>query len=176
MHSKWIQRLTLGLAAVALFAAAGGPTYAAKKVKTISGTKIKKNTIAADRLTSSARASLKGNVGPQGQKGDAGAPGSAAAYASIDGYGPTIQSPYNKNILSVTKSGAGRYCVYVDWAAAGRSPANQATPVIATPRSITQNAAADQYNATCPGNGISVSLNTTATATAADGWVHVLIP
>lgn len=184
MHNKWIQRLTLALAATALFAAAGGPSYAAKKVKTISGSKITKNSISETKLTAKARASLKGNAGPQGApgaKGADGAPGSAAAYASIDGFGSaSIQNPYRKNVTSVNKIGTGRYCLYVDWAAAGRTPANQGTPVIAGARSVTQQASADQYNTTCPGDGIIVSLNNSATsttdATAADGWVHVIIP
>lgn len=124
-----------------------------------------------------------GPAGPAGAKGDTGAtgaPGSAAAYASIDGFGPTIQSPYKKNVLSVSRISTGRYCLYVDWAAAGRTPANQGTPVIASARSVTQSASADQYNGACAGDGIVVSLNTAATSTAdaspADGWVHVLIP
>ena len=83
-------------------------------------------------------------------------------------------------MLSVNRISTGRYCLYVDWAAAGRTPANQATPVIASARSVTQSASADQYNTACPGDGIIVSLNTAATSTAdaapADGWVHVLIP
>jgi hypothetical protein len=48
---------------VALFTAAGGPGYAASK---ISGSRIKKNSIPANRLTAAARASLKGRAGVQG--------------------------------------------------------------------------------------------------------------
>ena len=69
MSSRFTQRLTLGIACVALFAAAGGPSYAAKKAKQISGSSIKPNSISANRLTSSARASLKGNIGPAGPAG-----------------------------------------------------------------------------------------------------------
>lgn len=104
---------------------------------------------------------------------------SVAAYASIDGFGPTINQPYNKNIISVTRNGgAGRYCLNVDWAAAGRTPAQQASPIIASARSTAQLGSADVYNGACPNNGISVQLNTVASGgtTGADGWVHVLIP
>lgn len=99
-----------------------------------------------------------------------------AAYASIDGFGPTIQQPYNKNVISVTRNGgAGRYCLNVDWAAAGRSPAQQATPVIVTPRSVGYQVAGDVYNPSCANNGVSISLNNAA-GTPTDGWVHVLLP
>jgi|1186.fasta_scaffold06953_2 hypothetical protein len=72
MSSNWTQRLTLGIACVALFIAAGGPGYAASK---ISGSKIKTNSIPANRLTSAARASLKGKVGVQGVPGAQGSQG-----------------------------------------------------------------------------------------------------
>ena len=90
MSSNWTQRLTLGIACVALFAAVGGPGYAASK---ISGSKIKKNSISANRLTAAARASLKGNIGPQGVPGAQGpqgpsgttAPGSVGSNEVADG-------------------------------------------------------------------------------------------
>jgi hypothetical protein len=99
------------------------------------------------------------------------------AYASIDGFGPTIQSPYNKNVISVTRfgTGAGKYCLTIDWAAAGRTPAQQATPVIVSARDPGDVGAGDVYNGTCPNNGVSVQLKTLAGAYT-DGWVHVLIP
>ena len=108
---------------------------------------------------------------------------SVAAYASIDGAGPSINQPYSKNVISVTRMAGqptGRYCLNVDWAAAGRSPAQQATPVIVTSRDIGKQAAGDVYNPSCPDNGVYIALNTSATnllpAVASDGWVHVLIP
>jgi hypothetical protein len=103
------------------------------------------------------------------------------AYASIDGFGPTIQGSYHKNVLSVTRNGgAGRYCLTVDWAAAGRTPEQQATPVVVSARSPDQQGGGDVYNPSCPNNGVSVVLKTNGTSTTdpapADGWVTVLIP
>jgi hypothetical protein len=99
------------------------------------------------------------------------------AYASIDGFGPTVQSPYNKNVLSVSRfgTGAGKYCLTIDWAAAGRTPAQQATPVIVSARDPGDIGAGDVYNGSCPNNGVSVQLKTVG-GTYVDGWVHVLIP
>jgi hypothetical protein len=100
------------------------------------------------------------------------------AYASIDGFGPTIQSPYNKNVVSVSRfgSGAGKYCLTVDWAAAGRTPAPQATPVIVTPRDGADIASGDVYNPACPNDGVVVQLRRASDGVNVDGWVHVLIP
>ena len=103
------------------------------------------------------------------------------AYASIDGFGPTIQGSFHKNVISVTRNGgAGRYCLTVDWAAAGRTPEQQATPVVVSARSPDQQGGGDVYNASCPNNGVSVQLKTNGTSTTdpafADGWVTVLIP
>jgi hypothetical protein len=98
------------------------------------------------------------------------------AYASIDGYGPTIQGAYHKNVLNVTRvvgQPAGQYCVTIDWAAAGRTPATQATPVFAMARDSTGSAAADVY--ACPDNGVIVTLRN-AGGSLADGWVHILVP
>lgn len=104
---------------------------------------------------------------------------SVAAYASIDGFGPTIQAPYSKNVTAVTRTtgfSAGGYCLTVDWAAAGRTPAQQATPVIVTSRSATVAASGDVYNGACPNNGVFVNLKAIPGGSNTDGWVHVLIP
>jgi hypothetical protein len=60
MQGKWIQRLTLGLAATALFVAAGGPSYAAStingkniKSKSISGSKLKSDTLTGTQIKES---------------------------------------------------------------------------------------------------------------------------
>ena len=98
------------------------------------------------------------------------------AYASIDGFGPTIQSPYNKNVISVTRSSAGVYCLKVDWAAAGRAPAQQATPVIVTSRDPANTASGDVYNGACPNDGVLVKIRRLSDGAGVDGWVHVLIP
>jgi hypothetical protein len=100
------------------------------------------------------------------------------AYASIDGFGPTVQSPYNKNVLSVARegSGGGKYCLTVDWAAAGRTPAQQATPVIVTSREPAYTASGDVYNGACPNNGVFVHIRRISDGADVDGWVHVLIP
>jgi hypothetical protein len=198
MQNKWIQRLTLGLAATALFVAAGGPTYAATKIngknikkKSVAGNKLRNNTLTGTQINESKLGTVPKAASADTAANAAGVSngsislgkldsnlqkGSIAAYASIDGFGPaSVQQPYSKNIISVTKSGTGRYCLNVDWAAAGRSPAQQATPVFASARSVGSFAAADVYNVACPNNGISVSLNNNANA-AADGWVHVIVP
>jgi hypothetical protein len=101
-----------------------------------------------------------------------------AAYASIDGFGPTIQQPYNKNVTGVTRYGAGggKYCLAVDWAAAGRTPAQQATPVIVTARDGAYIGSGDVYNGVCPNNGVRVTLSRAADGANNDGWVHVIIP
>lgn len=67
----------LVLSAVAVFFAVGGVGYASRVVHLISGTSIKKGTIPADRLTKSARASLKGQTGPAGPTGPLGPQGPA---------------------------------------------------------------------------------------------------
>lgn len=61
MQQKWIQRLTLGLAATALFVAAGGPTYAASKIngsklktRSVSGSKLKNDTLSGTQIKESA--------------------------------------------------------------------------------------------------------------------------
>ena len=195
MQNKWIQRLTLGLAATALFVAAGGPTYAASKIngkniktRSIAGSKLKNDTVTGKQVKESTLGTVPKAASADNASGVSNGSislgkldsnlqkGSVAAYASIDGFGSAaVNQPYSKNIISVTKTGTGRYCLNIDWAAAGRTPAQQGTPVIATPRSIGNFAAADVYNASCPNNGVSVSLNNNANA-AVDGWVHVLIP
>jgi hypothetical protein len=169
---------------------ADGSVAGSKLADGIAGGKLADGSVAASKLaagtTTPADGSITsakitdGTVGFNDLSGDLQSR-AVAAYASIDGFGPTIQSPYNKNVISVTRNGgAGRYCLNVDWAAAGRNPAQQATPVIVTARSIDQHAAGDVYNPSCANNGVSVSLQTSATSTVnasyADGWVHVLIP
>jgi hypothetical protein len=54
---------------IALFFALGGVGYAKKVVHLINGSTIKKGSIQLDRLSSRARAALKGNTGPQGLQG-----------------------------------------------------------------------------------------------------------
>jgi hypothetical protein len=68
----------------------------------------------------------------------------------------------------------------VDWTAAGRTPAQQATPVVVSARSPDQQGGGDVYNPSCPNNGVSIQLKTNGTSATdpafADGWVTVLIP
>jgi hypothetical protein len=73
------------------------------------------------------------------------------AYASIDGFGPTVQSPYNKNVLSVARegSGGGKYCLTVDWAAAGRTPAQQATTACSSTSGGSRTAPTSTAGCTC---------------------------
>ena len=49
------------------------------------------------------------------------------------------------------------------------------TPVVAMARDHTMHASADVFNATCPGDGVSVQLRN-ANGDLVDGWVHVIIP
>jgi hypothetical protein len=156
----------------------------------IDGAKLSDGSIAAGKLaagvTTPADGSISsakitdGAVGFNDLSGDVQSR-AVAAYASIDGFGPTIQGTYHKNVLSVTRNGgAGRYCLNVDWAAAGRTPAQQATPVVVSARSPDQQGGGDVYNPSCPNNGVSVVLKTNGTSAVdpafADGWVTVLIP
>ena len=60
---------------ISLFFALGGVGYAKKVVHLIDGSTIKKGSIPLDRLSSSARATLKGNRGPQGFQGPQGPQG-----------------------------------------------------------------------------------------------------
>jgi hypothetical protein len=80
------QYVALALAAAAVFVALGGPAYAAKAVKQISGSSIKPKSITSKqladgsvslaKLAASARTALKGPPGTPGAPGDAGPTGS----------------------------------------------------------------------------------------------------
>ncbi|MFM9043661.1 MAG: hypothetical protein ACKOPI_05935 [bacterium] len=101
------------VAMAALVVAMGGSAYAGVKI----GTKqIKNGAVTQSKLS------------PGLKKG------SIAAYASIDGFGPTVQGSYKKNVTGVTSPSTGVYCVTIDWTAAGRTPESQATPVVVSPR------------------------------------------
>lgn len=63
------------VAIVAVVLALTGGAFAAKKV--INGSQIKKNSIAASKLTTNAKKQLKGQRGPKGAKGAKGSPGAA---------------------------------------------------------------------------------------------------
>jgi hypothetical protein len=76
---------------IALFVAPGGVGYAKQVVHLINGSTIKKGSIQVDRLSSTARAALKGNrglqglqgpQGPQGGQGPQGSPGVAGTPAT----------------------------------------------------------------------------------------------
>lgn len=81
---------TTAIALVALLLAAGGGDAiaggTAAAVKAISGKKIKKNSIEANRLTAKARRTLKGQAGAAGPTGPAGATGAAGPAGAT---GPT---------------------------------------------------------------------------------------
>lgn len=143
------------VAMVALVVAMGGSAYAATKI----GTKqIKNGAVTQPKLSSGLKK------------------GSIAAYASIDGFGPTIQGSYKKNVTGVTRAGTGLYCLAVDWAAAGRTPASQATPVVVSPRNPDHSGGGDYYpSGTCGSGEVTVQLENRS-GTSVDGWVTVLIP
>jgi hypothetical protein len=64
---------------LALFFAVGGVGYAKKIVHLVDGSTIKKGTIQADRLSSTAQRALKGNQGPVGNQGAQGIQGNQGA-------------------------------------------------------------------------------------------------
>lgn len=88
---------------IALFFALGGVGYAKKVVHLINGSTIKKGSIQVDRLSSRARAALKGNHGPQGVQGlqgaqgptgKEGAQGPAGPYSDLLPSGKTIKGAF----------------------------------------------------------------------------------
>jgi hypothetical protein len=128
----------LGL--IALFVALGGVSYAAvtingkniknnsipgKKLKNgaVTNAKVKANSLAANRLTAAARASLRGAQGPQGPAGPQGAhgpqgpeglPGTALAYAQVNDGGPAFVADRTSGFSAVTRPAVGLYCLELD--------------------------------------------------------------
>jgi hypothetical protein len=134
------------LALIALFVALGGVSYAAvtingkniqnnsipgKKLKNgaVTNAKVKANSLGANRLTSAARASLRGAQGPQGPAGPQGAhgaqgpqgpqgpegpPGTALAYAQVDDTGPAFVADRTSGFSAVTRPTGGHYCLELD--------------------------------------------------------------
>ena len=143
------------VAMVALVVAMGGSAYAGVKI----GTKqIKNGAVTQPKLSSGLKK------------------GSIAAYASIDGFGPTVQGTYNKNVTGISSPSTGVYCVAINWSAAGRTPASQATPVVVSPRSPDHNGGGDYYPAgACDTGEVTVTLENSS-GNAVDGWVTVLVP
>jgi hypothetical protein len=125
------------LALIALFVALGGVSYAAvtingkniknnsipgKKLKNgaVTNAKVKANSLAANRLTSAARASLRGAQGPRGEAGPQGAQGpqgpqgpagTALAYAQVNDSGPAFVTSRTSGFNAVTRPGGGLYCL-----------------------------------------------------------------
>jgi hypothetical protein len=152
------------LALVALFIALGGVSYAAATIdgksirnssvpgkklknKAITNKKVKPGTLAADRLTPAARASLKGAQGQQGQQGPAGPlgpqgpqgpqgpAGTALAYAQVnDGGGSSLVSARTTGFSDVTRVAAGTYCLALDAGLVGQAFAagNPTRPTVAS--------------------------------------------
>jgi hypothetical protein len=127
------------LALIALFVALGGVSYAAvtingkniknnsipgKKLKNgaVTNNKVKANSLGANRLTSAARASLRGARGPQGPAGPQGAQGAqgpqgpagtALAYAQVSplGANPSFVAARTSGFSTVTRPAGGLYCL-----------------------------------------------------------------
>jgi hypothetical protein len=130
------------LALIALFVALGGVSYAAvtinganiqnnsipgKKVRNGAATnqKVKANSLRANRLTSAARASLRGAQGPagprgetgprgaQGPQGPQGPAGTALAYAQVDALTaePSFVAARTSGFSAVTRPDEGVYCL-----------------------------------------------------------------
>ena len=134
------------LALIALFVALGGVSYAAvtingkniqnnsipgKKLKNgaVTNNKVKANSLGANRLTSAARASLRGARGPQGPAGPQGAhgaqgsqgpqgpegpAGTALAYAQVNDSGPAFIAERTFGFSTVTRPDPGLYCLALD--------------------------------------------------------------
>jgi hypothetical protein len=136
------------LALIALFVALGGVSYAAvtingkniqnnsipgKKLKNgaVANNKVKANSLQANRLTSAARASLRGAQGPAGPRGEQGPqgpqglrgpegpeglPGTALAYAQIfpGGANPSFVAQRTFGFSAVTRPAGGLYCLALD--------------------------------------------------------------
>ena len=133
------------LALIALFVALGGVSYAAvtingkniknnsipgKKLKNgaVTNAKVKANSLGANRLTSAARAALRGARGPQGPAGPQGAhgaqgpqgpegpAGTALAYAQVNDGGatPSFVADRTFGFSAVTRPAGGRYCLELD--------------------------------------------------------------
>lgn len=122
------------LALVALFVALGGVSYAAatihgknikngtittKKLKngTVTNAKVKKGSLKANRLSSGARAALKGNAGPQGPQGAAGpqgpqgVAGTALAYAQVNDGTVGYIAQRTAGFAGLTRPSTGVYCL-----------------------------------------------------------------
>jgi Collagen triple helix repeat (20 copies) len=134
------------LALIALFVALGGVSYAAvtingkniqnnsipgKKLKNgaVTNNKVKANSLGANRLTSAARASLRGTqgpagpagpAGPRGERGDRGEQGpagtegpagTALAYAEVNPTTPAFVTARTSGFSAVTRPLGGRYCL-----------------------------------------------------------------
>jgi hypothetical protein len=130
------------LALIALFVALGGVSYAAvtingrniqnnsipgKKLRNgaVTNQKVKANSLRANRLTSAARASLRGAQGPagprgetgprgaQGPQGPQGPAGTALAYAQVSplGANPSFVAARTSGFSTVTRPAGGLYCL-----------------------------------------------------------------
>lgn len=96
---RHLQRHFVGY--LALFVALGGTSFAAAAL--INGAQIKPHTIAKNRLTSSAIASLAGSRGPRGSAGPAGAAGATGPAGPAGAPGPAGVSGYQRvSALGVT--------------------------------------------------------------------------
>jgi hypothetical protein len=139
------------LALIALFVALGGVSYAAvtingkniqnnsipgKKLKNgaVTNNKVKANSLGANRLTSAARASLRGAQGergeagpqgaqgaqgpqgPQGPQGTEGPAGTALAYAQVfpGGVAPAFVADRTSGFSAITRPATGLHCLELD--------------------------------------------------------------
>ena len=131
------------VAYLALFVALGGTSYAAIKLpaNSVGSKQIKKGAVTSKKLAKSAKKALRGAAGPagapgtpgapgaKGDKGDTGAPGSARAYAYVNGSvsTPTFDPARTKGFSAVSEPQHGVYCL----TAPGLDPAKTA-PIVST--------------------------------------------
>lgn len=135
------------LALIALFVALGGVSYAAVTINgnaiqnnsipgaklkngAVTNAKVKANTLAANRLTAAARASLRGAEGARGPQGAAGAPGAqgaqgtpgtALAYAQVTPATPSLVAERTSGVTEVTRPAGGLYCLAAAPAVVGQA-------------------------------------------------------
>ncbi|HWI21174.1 MAG TPA: hypothetical protein VNT22_01020 [Baekduia sp.] len=111
MSGKWIQRLTLGVACVALFAAAGGPSYAASKIngknikkKSIPGSALKANTLTGAQIKESTL-----GIVPKAASADSATNATNATNASTAG---SVNGVSTKKIAFFAANGTGATTIY----------------------------------------------------------------
>jgi hypothetical protein len=171
------------MATLAFFLAVTGGAYAVAKLPrnsvgpkqlrkaAVTNAKVKKGSLAADRLSSKARISLQGQLGVKGDRGEQGSAGTALYFARINADG-TVDPTQSKGIsdANVTRVGSGRYCI----SGLNPAPANAVgniEGIAADARILVTQIGA---SGTCPA-GTQVSLRTQSLTINTDGGFYLLL-